>query len=72
LSNSETLAARIGAILREGPSASCVDCLAGRLMVSTQQIREAAQVLLARPQFTIVRGRCFTCGQMKDLVAFGR
>jgi hypothetical protein len=63
----DTTAARLAAVLRDGfPSGYCVECLAARLDVSVQELRAAAQLLVARPGFRVMPRICYTCARIKD------
>ena len=64
--DAETSAARIAAILRDKPFGYCVACLAARLDVLTQEVRNAAQLLVTRPGFRVVQRACYACGSMSD------
>jgi hypothetical protein len=68
---SSTLAARLAEILRDGfPSGYCVACLAARLEVAIDDVRDAAQVLAAGPGFRLVERICYTCASIRnDVVA---
>ena len=62
---------RIAAVLRRAVhSAYCLDCLALRTGLSTKEVREATQVLVARRGFRVVRGLCDTCADLKDLIQY--
>jgi hypothetical protein len=63
----DTWGARLAAVLRNShPSGYCVDCLAAKLNLPPEEVRNAAQVLVARPGFRVVEGACYTCGSSKD------
>ena len=63
----DTTATRIAAILRDGsPAGYCIECLAARLGVPINEVRDAAQVLVARPGFRVVERECYTCGRVAD------
>jgi hypothetical protein len=64
----ETSGARLAAVLRvSAPSGYCIDCLVVKLDVPVQELRDVAQVLVARPGFSVVPGPCYTCGSVKDV-----
>jgi hypothetical protein len=63
----DTCGARLAAVLRaSAPAGYCVDCLAVKLNLSAHEVRGAAQVLVARPGFRVVKLACYTCGSLKD------
>jgi hypothetical protein len=63
----DTCGARLAAVLRaSAPAGYCVDCLAVKLNVSAHEVRGPAQVLVARPGFSVVKLACYTCGSVKD------
>jgi hypothetical protein len=65
----DTWGARLAAVLREShPSGYCIDCLAVKLNLPPKAIRDAAQVLVARPGFRVIERACYTCGSIKDSV----
>ena len=68
----DTTATHIAAILRDGfPSGYCIGCLAARLELSVPEVRDAAQILVARPGFRVVARVCYTCGRVRDDVVAG-
>lgn len=65
----DTCGARLATILRDShPSGYCIDCLAAKLDIFPKEVRDAAQVLVARPGFRVIEGTCYTCGSIKDSV----
>jgi hypothetical protein len=65
----DTWGARLAAVLRESqPSGYCIDCLAAKLDLPPKEVRDAAQVLVARPGFRVIGSACYTCGSNKDSV----
>jgi hypothetical protein len=65
--DADTTATHIAAILRDGfPSGYCIACLAARMELPVPEVRDAAQILVARPGFRVVERVCYTCGRIRD------
>ena len=63
------LAGRIAALLVEGrPNLWCYSCMASKTGVTEKDARDAAQTLLTRPGWTLVRRSCASCGHKGDLL----
>jgi hypothetical protein len=63
--------AQITALLRQhAPLVLCSDCVAAKLGLPPKDVRDAAQGLVLRRGFQIVRRLCYTCCRTDDMVAF--
>jgi hypothetical protein len=67
----DTSGARLAAVLHGShPAGYCVECVAMKMNLSVKEVRDAAQVLVARPGFRVVERECYCCGHIKDVVVF--
>jgi hypothetical protein len=48
----------------------CCDCLAVKLAQLPKDVRNAAQLLILQPGFSMVRRVCYSCRRTQDILAF--
>jgi len=65
----EDTAERIAAVLQDGSTlAWCIDCLGARLDLSSHDVRNAAQILVAGRAFEMTEGVCRACGRIEHVI----
>jgi hypothetical protein len=67
--DSTILSTSISSLIRDYfPFALCPACIAGKLHVAEDEIRNAEQVLVPQAGFAITRRSCYGCGNIDDLL----